>query len=284
MNFLIALLAILLLEAYSELSAVQRDRWLRKWHQGLAAVPLLVQSPTVALSLFVATPVIILHVLLSTMAHQQWGFSVFVVELLVLLYALGRGNLDRQIALFTSDLSRNELEAAFDDATAVSTAYREGDAQPEGDPCKQAFKALPYRIFERTFVVIFWFYLLGAPAALAYRLLALHPNTVVDENNTGASARALRWLWVLEWPPARLLALTLGLVGNFSYALAAAKTMLFSRNMASADFLHAVTQGALGNSQYGMALSRQSVNEITAIYGRAMTCWMVIIAILVIVG
>ena len=284
MNFLIALLAILLLEAYSELSAVQRDSWLRKWHQGLVAVPLLVQSPTVAVSLFVAIPVIILHVLLSTMEHQQWGFSVFLLELLVLLYALGRGNLDRQIALFTSDLSRDELEAAFDDATAVSTAYREGDAQPEEDPCKQAFKALPYRIFERTFVVIFWFYLFGAPAALAYRLLALHPSTVADENKTGASACALKWLWVLEWLPARLLALTLGLVGNFSYALGAARTMLFSRNTASADFLHAVTQGALGNKQNGMAISRQSINEITSIFGRAMTCWMVVIAILVIVG
>jgi AmpE protein len=284
MSFLIVLLAILLLEAYSELSAVQRDSWLRKWHQGLAAIPFLAPSPATGLASFVAIPVIILHLLLSSMAHHHWGFAAFAVELLVLLYALGRGNLDRQITLITADLPPHELQAAFADAVVVNTACREGNIQTEGDPCEQAFKALPYRIFERTFVVIFWFYLFGAPAALAYRLLALHADRVLVEHRLKSADLALRWLWLLEWLPVRLLALTLGLVGNFSYALSAAKARVFCRITGTAEFLHNVVQGALGNKQSELGLSRQGVNDITAIFGRAMTCWMVVIAILVIVG
>jgi len=284
MSFLIVVLAILLLEAYSELSAVQRDSWLRKWHQGLAAIPFLAPSPVTGLALFVAIPVIVLHLLLSSMAHQHWGFMAFVVELLVLLYALGRGNLDRQIALITADLSPNELQAAFADAAVVDTASREGNIQAEGDLCEQAFKALPYRIFERTFVVIFWFYLFGAPAALAYRLLALHVDRVSVEYKLESADLALRWLWLMEWLPVRLLALTLGLVGNFSYALSAAKAILFCRITSTAEFLHIVVRGALGNKQPELGLSRQGINDTTAIFGRAMTCWIVVIAILVILG
>jgi AmpE protein len=192
--------------------------------------------------------------------------------------------LDRQIALITADLPPNELQAAFADAVVVDTASREGNIQAEGDFCEQAFRALPYRIFERTFVVIFWFYLLGAPAALAYRLLALHLDTVSTENKLNSADLALRWLWLLEWLPVRLLVLTLGLVGNFSYALSAAKARVFCRTAGTAEFLHAAVQGALGNNQSQLRLSRQSVNDTTAIFGRAMTCWIVVIAILVIVG
>ncbi|MGB1402608.1 MAG: hypothetical protein ACPH3I_00410 [Porticoccaceae bacterium] len=284
MSFLIILLAILLLEAYSELTAVQRDSWLRKWYQGLAKITFLTPSPVIGLALFVLIPVIFLYLLLSSMAHHHWGLAAFVVELLVLLYALGRGNLDRQIALITADLPPEELQAALADAAVVSTASREGNIEAEADPGKRAFKALPYRIFERTFVVIFWFYLFGAPAALAYRLLVLHSDMVSAEDKINSTDLALHWLWILEWLPVRLLALTLGLVGNFSYALSAAKAKLFCRTTGSAEFLHIVVQGALGNNQSEWVSSRQGINDITAIFGRAMTCWMVVIAILVIVG
>ena len=284
MSFLIVLLAILLLEAYSELSAVQRDSWLRKWYQGLAKITFLTPSPVIGLALFVLIPVIFLYLLLSSMAHHHWGLAAFVVELLVLLYALGRGNLDRQIALITADLPPEELQAAFADAAVVSTASREGNIAAEADPGKRAFKALPYRIFERTFVVIFWFYLFGAPAALVYRLLVLHSDMVSAENKINSVNLALHWLWILEWLPVRLLALTLGLVGNFSYALSAVKARVFCRTTGTAEFLHAVAQGALGNKQAELGVSRQGINDTTAIFGRAMTCWMVVIAILVIVG
>ena len=61
--------------------------------------------------------------------------------------------------------------------------------------------------------MIFWFYLFGAPAALAYRLLALHGDLDFDE--TDADQPGLKWLWLMEWLPVRLLGLTVGLVGNF---------------------------------------------------------------------
>ena len=283
MNFLTALLAIILLEAYGELGAVQRDGWVRRWHRGLEAIEFLARPFVIRLALFVAVPVILLHLVIAALSHQ-WGLLVFVLELLVLLYAMGRGNLDTQIALFTSDLEKDNLRAAFDDATVFDLSHRERVDENIEDLRGQIFASLPYRIFERTFVVIFWFYLFGAPAALAYRLLALHGDLDFDETDTDSGQPGLKWLWLMEWLPVRLLGLTVGLVGNFSYAASAVSKLLFCRSTGTAEFLRHAIKGALGDDQASRVLTHQTVSEVTLLFGRAMTGWLVVIAILVILS
>ena len=304
MNFLIALLAIILLEAYSELGFVQRDNWLRRWKKSLSALGLGRQR-VLGLAVFVAVPVILLQLLLVSLAQHHLGFVSFFLELLILLYALGRGNMDAQIALFTSDLKSDELQAAFHNVGVVDTSYREGRLETAEGIKEQIFAALPYRMFERTFVVVFWFFFFGAPAALAYRLLALHGDLKLDASLDGSldsslksslhssdderldsrrESRAVKWLWLMEWLPARLLSLTLGLVGNFSQAAGATHRLLFSRSIGTSTFLREAVFGALDQSQASDALTPQLTSDVVSLLGRAMTTWLVIIAVLVILA
>ncbi len=304
MNFLIALLAIILLEAYSELGFVQRDNWLRRWKKSLSALGLGRQR-VLGLAVFVAVPVILLQLLLVSLAQHHLGFVRFFLELLILLYALGRGNMDAQIALFTSDLKSDELQAAFHNVGVVDTSYREGRLETAEGIKEQIFAALPYRMFERTFVVVFWFFFLGAPAALACRLLALHGDLKLDASLDGSldsslksslhssdderldsrrESRAVKWLWLMEWLPARLLSLTLGLVGNFSQAAGATRRLLFSRSIGTSTFLREAVFGALDQSQASDALTPQLTSDVVSLLGRAMTTWLVIIAVLVILA
>ena len=279
MNFLIVLLAIILLEAYSELGFVQRDNWLRKWHSALHKLGLSSQPSALGLIVFLAVPLLLLYLLLSTLAQQGLGLFVFLLELVVLLYALGRGNLDTQIALLTSDLL-DDLQAAFHDAAVFNTAYREGSAESAEDLKEEVFAALPYRIFERSFVVIFWFFLLGALAALAYRLLALYGDLRLDSQDS----RAAKWLWLMEWLPVRLLGITLGLVGNFSHAAGSTRQLVFSRSIGSGEFLRSAIKGALQSKEAAPTLDAQTINDVVSLLGRAMTAWLVVIAILVILS
>ena len=304
MNFLIALFAIILLEAYSELGFVQRDNWLRRWKKSLSALGLGRQR-VLGLAVFVAVPVILLQLLLVSLAQHHLGFVSFFLELLILLYALGRGNMDAQIALFTSDLKSDELQAAFHNVGVVDTSYREGRLETAEGIKEQIFAALPYRMFERTFVVVFWFFFFGAPAALAYRLLALHGDLKLDASLDGSldsslksslhssdderldsrrESRAVKWLWLMEWLPARLLSLTLGLVGNFSQAAGATRRLLFSRSIGTSTFLREAVFGALDQSQASDALTPQLTSDVVSLLGRAMTTWLVIIAVLVILA
>ena len=294
MNFLIVLLAIIIVEGYGELAFIQRDEWVRKWHQSLAKLSFLRPFSKLKIATFILVPAAVLHLALATLAQNHLGFLVFVLELGVLLYALGRGNLDTQISLLSSDLERDDLQAAFHDAAVFNTAYREGNAASTDDLRNEIFAALPYRIFERSFAVVFWFFFLGAPAALCYRLLALYgdldlENIAVDtEEQSGKQTPAGKWLWLLEWIPVRLLSFTIGLVGSFSHTLAHLRDLIFCSQTGTAELLRRCVNGALGESANDniedVALTKTSINAVASLFRRAMTAWLVGIAILVILN
>lgn len=326
MNFLIVLLAIITVEAYGELSFIQRDEWVRKWHQGLAKLSFLQSAAKLKVAVFVVVPAVVLQLVLLAMAQSHLGFFVFLLELLVLLYALGRGNLDTQVSLLSSDLERDDLQAAFHDAAVFNTAHRESNASNSSDLRSEIFAALPYRIFERSFAVVFLFFFLGAPAALCYRLLALHGDlslendvdesaaskessvdesveTVVEKSSdqnsetitapnphssSDLNSPALKLLWLLEWIPVRLLGFTVGLVGSFSDTATHLRELLFCRHTATAELLRRCVQGALGKSEQAdpesETLNKAEINEVTSLFRRSMTAWLVGIAILVILS
>ena len=326
MNFLIVLLAIITVEAYGELSFIQRDEWVRKWHQGLAKLSFLQSAAKLKVAVFVVVPAVVLQLVLLAMAQSHLGFFVFLLELLVLLYALGRGNLDTQVSLLSSDLERDDLQAAFHDAAVFNTAHRESNASNSSDLRSEIFAALPYRIFERSFAVVFLFFFLGAPAALCYRLLALHGDlslendvdesaaskessvdesveTVVEKSSdqnsetitaptphssSDLNSPALKLLWLLEWIPVRLLGFTVGLVGSFSDTATHLRELLFCRQTATAELLRRCVQGALGKSDQAdpesETLNKAEINEVTSLFRRSMTAWLVGIAILVILS
>ena len=322
MNFLIVLLAIITVEAYGELAFIQRDEWVRKWHQGLAKLSFLQSAAKLKIAVFVVVPAVVLQLVLLAMAQSHLGFFVFLLELLVLLYALGRGNLDTQVSLLSSDLERDDLQAAFHDAAVFNTAHRESNASNSADLRNEIFAALPYRIFERSFAVVFLFFFLGAPAALCYRLLALHGDLALEkdadesaasnksaagesedavgEESLGDSPKviatptaernspALKLLWLLEWIPVRLLGFTVGLVGSFSDTATHLRELLFCRHTATAELLRRCVQGALGKSEQAdpesETLNKAEINEVTSLFRRSMTAWLVGIAILVILS
>jgi AmpE protein len=336
MNFLIVLLAIITVEAYGELAFIQRDEWVRKWHQGLAKLSFLQSAAKLKVAVFVVVPAVVLQLVLLAMAQSHLGFFVFLLELLVLLYALGRGNLDTQVSLLSSDLERDDLQAAFHDAAVFNTAHRESNASNSSDLRSEIFAALPYRIFERSFAVVFLFFFLGAPAALCYRLLALHGDLALEADESAASNKsaagkesaaskessvdesvetvveknsdqkpeaitipnphsssdlnspALKLLWLLEWIPVRLLGFTVGLVGSFSDTATHLRELLFCRQTATAELLRRCVQGALGKSEQAdpesETLNKAEINEVTSLFRRSMTAWLVGIAILVILS
>jgi len=68
--------------------------------------------------------------------------------------------------------------------------------------------------------VIFWYFVLGPGAALAYRLLALGGE---HSQQPELKARAEQLRHIMDWLPVRMLALSFALVGNF---LAVTRVML----------------------------------------------------------
>ena len=314
MHFLIILIAVAVLESNGQLAFIQRDIWVRKWHGALAKLSSLENSSLLIVLAYVLVPVIILQLVLWYLGS---GILVFLVELGVLLYCLGRGDLSAQIDVLQSDIQRSDLQAAFHDAAVFNIGHRAASADSAAGLFRELAATLPYRLFERSFVVVFWFFFLGAPLALAYRLLALHGDMQLgaaavqveqdeeqdkdkDEQQEQGSEEdtaelvetvtandANKLLWYLEWIPVRFLALTLGLMGDFSKATAPLKELVFCPKTSTADVLRLCVLGALNNqsanaeetTEETAALSQ--VADIVALFRRSMTGWLVAIALLV---
>ena len=320
MHFLIVLAAIIALESYGQLAFIQRDAWVQTWHSKLSELSMLERSGVLKLLVFVLLPVIVLSLIILQLSNSGYGLLVVALELAVLLYSFGRGDISAQIELLESDIERNDLQAAYHDAAVFNIAHRSSSAESPSDLYEELISALPYRIFERRFAAVFWFFLLGAPAALAYRLLALHGDMALgteqpdDQPESEEAALALSQsdslvdcrqkadtaLWLLEWLPVRFLALTLGLVGSFAHATAPLKELILCPRTSTADLLRRCVIGALGDIQHPQtdasgedsSADNDAVNasalaglaligEMVALFTRAMMGWLVVIALLV---
>ena len=286
MSFLIVLLAIVVLESNGQLPFLQRDQWLRQWHDQLASVPVLRDSATLRLALFVIAPVALLVFVVVQLRSHEYGLLLFVVDLLVLLYSFGRGDLKAQMATLDADIARDDLQAAFHDAAVFNLGHRASSAVTSDALFDELTRSLPYRIFERTFAPVFLFFFFGAPAALAYRLLALHGDMELDqdpaETADPAPNTANKILWFFEWLPARALAFTLGLMGNFSHTVTRLQEQLFSTETSTADLLQQCFYGALGGVEN--VSDSDLVPQMRALFTRGIMAWLVVIAILVLVS
>lgn len=208
MNFIVLLLVLWIEKFSGWRRRVQQDGpWLRLLSR-VERRPGLAQHPWLLLLALLLPPLLVLAVLLWLLQPVVYGWLALPVHLLVLLYSLGRSDVQAALGAFRDAWRREELE------TASLAAERDLQVRAEGPdellPAVQ--ERLGWQAHETFFAVIFWYALLGPLAALAYRLLALI--------EAQASAQALRELagqlrHALDWLPARALAASMGLVGNF---------------------------------------------------------------------
>ncbi|WP_122741351.1 regulatory signaling modulator protein AmpE, partial [Pseudomonas viridiflava] len=207
MSFLVLLLAVLV-EKFSALrQRVQRDGPFLKQLARLESGPRTTSRPWLILALLVLLPVIVLQLVLTIVGSVAYGWLALPIHLLVLIYSLGRGDLIAALGPFRDACRRGDAQAA------VHVAER--DMGVQADDSQQLLQGVQsymlWQAHQSFFAVIFWYFLLGPVAALAYRLLAL----AAEHGATPALVeRAAQLRHAFDWVPVRLLAASFALVGN----------------------------------------------------------------------
>ncbi|MCF5543695.1 regulatory signaling modulator protein AmpE [Pseudomonas salomonii] len=208
MSFLVLVLAVWI-EKFSALRRrLQRDGgWLRELAK-LETSPRMGKQPWLILVLLVLLPVALLGLLLLVLEPVAYGLLALPVHLLVVIYSLGRGDLLGELGPFRDAWRRGDLQAAEHVA--------ERDLKVAADSGEQLLERvqghLLWQAYQSFFAVIFWYFLLGPVAALAYRLLALASE---NSQNPSVAERAGQLRHAFDWLPVRLLAASFALVGNF---------------------------------------------------------------------
>lgn len=208
MSFLVLLLAVWVEKFSAGRQRIQQDGgWLRQLAR-VEAAPNLQASPWLSLALLVLVPVLLLGVLLLLLKSVAYGWLALPVHLLVLIYGLGRGDVLAALGPFRDAWRRDDTEAAY----LVAARDLGVQADESGELLNRVQGYLLWQAYQSFFAVIFWYALLGPVAVLAYRLLAL---TTEQAQQVALRERAEQLRHAFDWLPARVLASSFALVGDF---------------------------------------------------------------------
>jgi AmpE protein len=242
MSFLIIIITVFMVRQGEWIGQLQHDEWFYRW-QGRAALSGNYKS-WLALLVVVGIPVIALSILLYVLGAYWW--LTFVINAIVLLYAIGRGNwhdeCDSWVLFFAE---RDPLILKQKIAAPGANAADVTDVQVEHTWLEARATVLQHQL-DGFYTVVFLFFVIGAPAALLYRLLYLYQQYKVK---AGAHATELSeaslLLWMMEWLPVRVMALLFCLVGNFTTGFWVLKQIVLDSVLTSTEVLARCADAAL---------------------------------------
>lgn len=193
------------------------------------------------------------------------GPARLVVDVLALYLALGARSLGEHVERVAADLERDDLAAARTHVGWIVS--RDPAALDAGGVAKAAVETTLENGNDAVFAALFWFALLGAPGAVLFRLA----NTL-DAMWGYKNERFLWFGWAaarlddgLNYLPARLTALTYGLLGRLRPALACWRTQAPVWESPNAGPVMAAGAGSLGLALGGAAIYHGQVEARPAL-------------------
>lgn len=242
--------------------------WLRAatWWQGPAGV------------LVVVAPAVILTLLAQAMIRPWlFGLPFWIFAIAVLFVCLGPVSLPRLA----------EKYSALPEASAQEVARRLGrDIGSPSDAYGILRDSLIEKALEQFYGVLFWFLVLGPAGAVVFRLAVVTRDEGRGEGYGHAEA-AERLLGILEWVPARLLALSFALGGAMDEALGGWRTGATTGQGFSVE-----TRARLLNAARGalrIAWNRPTGDELQLaamrrLLRRSLAIWLAVVALLTLGG
>lgn len=228
-------------------------------------------------------PLIILVLIIYLLGSLSILFASL-ISLVILIYSLGHNCLNNELDEYTSALEEgnaakiNQLEAEL---------FQSGNDE---DGEQQFIESVFVKTNERLFGVLFWFLLLGPMGAMMYRLAIQLRDQQADIHGSYAdSARDL--CNILNWLPARLLALGNALSGNLVDALDAWRESEHESLLVNEEVLKASGLGALqyrpGISAIDDSITNERLYWMQALQGllnRTLFIWLTIVGLVSIAG
>jgi membrane protein required for beta-lactamase induction len=208
-----------LLVYFDELpQALQNDSWLDRWARWVDEAIVELFGNVAALAVTLLVPIAAFIVVLALFGGWLLGFMGVVITVAALIYSCGRENYVDKISEYKAHLSSTDEPNAL--ALRSHSVF-----------CRQ----LIYAVYQRWFVTIIWFLLLGIAGALFYRLCYLiaeqsaSPSIDQPDSSTASITEACATLvsW-FDWLPLRLWVLLVAASSNFSAVFTAVKNDFFA--------------------------------------------------------
>lgn len=278
MTFLAMIVGLLLLQFWGEDNPVHWDGW---FHGLRARLGEFLRSPFWLTIAALVVPGLLLYWLLGVARPLLFGFVWIVIAGMVLLYGFGRGDFEGLLARYRSYCLQEDFEGAYLFISQQSGGTPVAAENP-ADFHRQARAVLLYEGYQRWFPVLFYFLLLGPVGALVYRLGQLSLRATGE----GADRQLVH---VFDWLPARLLALSFAVTGDFVRSREALGRCLLSNAPAPSVLTQVACAAAIGPAAIvpadlpggvgdGAAVARETA-ELSDLLSRSAVLWVALAAV-----
>lgn len=284
------LIALLVGHALPDLARLRAFHWFEHWLNWCHRQGALLAGGVAALVLTLILPLLPLAALQWLLRGEWFGLPSFALATVFLLYCLGPRDLDQ-------DVDAVSLAMAGD---GRSEALQQLPEEPPSPALAVTAEVMVDQVMlaalVRWFGVVFWFALLGATGALAFRLLCLVSGDSRFRRLLSAdqvdAARTLRA--VAEWPAAQLMTLALALAADFDAVASAWRD--FHGNQAPGWFaaqpgyLTAAARASVdldAEAEVGSDTEHAAVNamqQARSLVWRMLVVWLAALSLLVLAG
>jgi len=251
MEFLVILLVLLINHYWTSNRHVVSDGWFSVF-QGWMLVrvqklPRHLRNFTLLLPLLLlAIPGMFLLLLLELVEGAGFGLVTLLLHIGLLLALFARVHLPNFTAHYLERWRQGDFESAFL-LLQAETGQLALDSCDDRDALHKHFcRYVVSSSFERLFALLFWYVLLGPVGVLLYYLLLLLRVDSARVLTVNDASHMQRLAYLMEWVPARLLALTFSLAGDFVAAFGRLRELFFDMDRSALSVVFCSAMAAIG--------------------------------------
>jgi len=245
-------------------------------------------------------PILALASLLWFVAERGFGLPTMLVHLVMLLVAFDRTQPLKLASEFLRHWRAGDMEACILYLEEELATDEEVRCSSDAEIAEYFKQQLTYRCFEKMFVMLFW-YMLTGPLGVMFNYISYQLRDSHADDQAASQVKSVDTIiYVLEWIPLRLLALTFSLAGNFVYCFESFRRSLweFNPQADSAAMLYsyagcamsglttaesAAAPGEDADDSYRQSEARQ-IESLQALLERSQAIWLAVLALITIFG
>ena len=224
--------------------------------------------------------VLFFAMILVTLSYYLSSVLYYLLSLLLILFSLRTNEYNREIEEFKIKLEFNK--DSIDNKMLFSLCPNLKQTRAKSNINNLVIKNLFFNSMRNTFSVIFVFILLGAPAALTYKVIDLMLYSDIFKINIQTKNNIKKYVYFIDYIPIRLTSYSLSIVSNYDRVIDKINNLKLSNNMylSNIEYINQTGEAVYDASQKEI----DQIIQIQNILSRTLIAWLSIIFLLGITG
>jgi len=224
--------------------------------------------------------ILFFSMILVTLSYYLSYVLYYLLSLLLVLFSLRTNEYNREIEEFKIKLEFNK--DSIDNKMLFSLCPNLKQTRAKSNINNLVIKNLFFNSMRNTFSVIFVFILLGAPAALTYKVIDLMLYSDIFKLNIQTKNNIKKYVYFIDYIPIRLTSYSLSIVSNYDRVIDKINNLKLSNNMylSNVEYINQTGEAVYDASQKEI----DQVIQIQNILSRTLIAWLSIIFLLGITG